>query len=83
MSDSDLRTFYRHYVEALNAHQFDGMGAFINDRTTLNAEPATRDDLLAVQRKDVDAVPDLHWELQELIFDGDRLAARLVNTGTP
>ncbi|MET1076328.1 MAG: ester cyclase, partial [Umezawaea sp.] len=27
--------------------------------------------------------PDLHWELQELLFDGDRLAARLVNTGTP
>ncbi|MET9552320.1 ester cyclase [Streptomyces sp. NPDC006645] len=54
-----------------------------NDRTTLNGEPATRDDLLAVQRRDVDAVPDLHWELKELLFDGDRLAARLVNTGTP
>lgn len=61
MSDSDLRTFYRRYLEALNAHQFDGMDAFINDRTTLNGEPATRDDLLAVQRQDVDAVPDLHW----------------------
>ncbi|QDO06397.1 ester cyclase [Streptomyces sp. S1D4-23] len=83
MSDSDLRTFYRRYLEALNAHQFDGMDVFINDRTTLNGEPATRDDLLAVQRQDVDAVPDLHWELQELLFDGDRLAARLVNTGTP
>ena len=83
MSDSDLRTFYLRYLAALNAHQFDGMDAFINDRTTLNGEPATRDDLLAVQRQDVDAVPDLHWELQELLFDGDRLAARLVNTGTP
>ncbi|MFI9392405.1 ester cyclase [Streptomyces bauhiniae] len=61
----------------------DGMDEFIADRTTLNGEPATRDDLLAVQRHDMDAVPDLHWELQELLFDGDRLAARLVNTGTP
>jgi predicted ester cyclase len=59
------------------------MGQFIDDRTTLNGEPATRDDLLAVQKADVDAVPDLHWELKELLFDGDRLAARLVNTGTP
>ncbi|MET8694479.1 ester cyclase [Streptomyces bauhiniae] len=78
-----LRAFYERYLKALNAHEFDGMGEFIADRTTLNGEPATRDDLLAVQRHDVDAVPDLHWELQELLFDGDRLAARLVNTGTP
>ncbi|MFF7967822.1 ester cyclase [Streptomyces sp. NPDC007903] len=83
MSDSDLRAFYERYLKALNAHEFDGMGEFIADRTTLNGEPATRGDLLAVQRHDVDAVPDLHWELQELLFDGDRLAARLVNTGTP
>ncbi|MGI3227623.1 ester cyclase [Streptomyces sp. GTA36] len=83
MSDSDLRAFYLRYVEQLNAHKFDGMDEFIDDRTTLNGEPATRDDLLAVQRRDVDAVPDLHWELKELLFDGDRLAARLINTGTP
>ncbi|MET7689571.1 ester cyclase [Streptomyces sp. NPDC005483] len=83
MSDSDLRAFYLRYLEALNAHEFDGMDEFINDLTTLNGEPATRDDLMAVQKHDVDAVPDLHWELKELLFDGDRLAARLVNTGTP
>jgi predicted ester cyclase len=83
VSDSDLRAFYLRYIEQLNAHEFDRMDEFINDRTTLNGEPATRADLLAVQRADVDAVPDLHWELEELLFDGDRLAARLVNTGTP
>ncbi|MFG1642202.1 ester cyclase [Amycolatopsis sp. NPDC049252] len=83
MSDGDLRAFYRRYLEELNAHRFDRMDEFIGDRTTLNGEPATRDDLLAVQQADVDAVPDLHWELKELLFDGDRLAARLVNTGTP
>lgn len=83
MSDSDLRGFYLRYIEELNAHRFDQMDEFIDERTTLNGEPATRDDLIAVQKADVDAVPDLHWELKELLFDGDRLAARLVNTGTP
>ncbi|MCS7477922.1 ester cyclase [Umezawaea endophytica] len=83
MPDHDLREFYLRYLAELNAHRFDRMDEFIDDRTTLNGEPATRDDLLAVQRADVDAVPDLHWELKELLFDGDRLAARLVNTGTP
>jgi predicted ester cyclase len=28
-------------------------------------------------------VPDLHWALTNLIIDGDRLGAQLVNTGTP
>jgi predicted ester cyclase len=83
MSESDLRGFYLRYMQELNAHQFGNMAEFIDDRTTLNGEPATRDDLIAVQKADVDAVPDLHWELKELLFDGDRLAARLVNTGTP
>jgi predicted ester cyclase len=83
MSDSELRGFYLRYLEELNAHRFERMDEFIDDRTTLNGEPATRDDLVAVQKADVDAVPDLHWELKELLFDGDRLAARLVNTGTP
>ncbi|WP_052852681.1 ester cyclase [Streptomyces avicenniae] len=81
--DEELRGFYLRYIEALNAHEFDHMDRFIHDLTTLNGEPGTREDVLAVQRHDVDAVPDLHWELKELLLDGDRLAARLVNTGTP
>jgi predicted ester cyclase len=32
---------------------------------------------------DIDAVPDFHWEPREIAVDGDRLAARLTNTGTP
>ncbi len=81
--DMDLRAFYERYLAALNAHEFDGMDQFINDRTTLNGVPATRDDLLAVQKQDVDAVPDLHWELREFLVDGNRIAARLINRGTP
>jgi predicted ester cyclase len=83
VSDNELCEFYLRYIADLNAHRFDRMDRYIDDRTTLNGEPATRDDLLAVQKADVEAVPDLHWELRELLFDGDRLAARLTNTGTP
>lgn len=83
MSDINLRDFYDNYIEALNAHEFDRMDEFINDRTTLNGEPGTRDDVIAVLKGDADAVPDFHWELQEVAVDGNRLAARLINTGTP
>ncbi|WP_306216094.1 ester cyclase [Actinoplanes sp. RD1] len=80
---ASVRRWYERYIAALNAHEFDGMDQFINDTTTLNGRPATREDLIAHQRADVESVPDLHWELREVLFDGSRLAARLTNTGTP
>ena len=83
MTDKDLRTWYLRYVAALNAHEFDGMDEFINDQVLLNGEPGTRDDVLRVQRQDVEAVPDLHWEVKELLLDRDRIAVRAINTGTP
>jgi len=83
MPDINLREFYERYIAALNARDFDVMGEFIQDEVTLNGEPGSRNDVLAVQKADVAAVPDLHWELQNLIIDGDRLAAQLINTGTP
>lgn len=83
MANESLRAWYDRYVAALNAHEFDGMDEFINDQVMLNGEPGTRDDVLAVQKHDVDAVPDLHWELQEILFDRDRIAIRAINTGTP
>lgn len=83
MTDSGLRDWYLRYVAALNAHEFDGMDEFIADDVVLNGEPGTRDDVITVQKHDIDAVPDLHWEVEELLFDRDRIAVRAVNTGTP
>ncbi len=79
----DPREFYDRYIAALNAREFHVMDKFIHDEVTLNGKPATRDDIVAVQRDEVGAVPDLHWVLTNLIVDGDRLGAQLVNTGTP
>ena len=83
MPDIDLRDFYRRYIETLNAHEFDRMADFIHDSITLQSEPGPRDDVIAQLRGIADAVPDFHWDIQELAIDGDRLAARLINTGTP
>jgi steroid delta-isomerase-like uncharacterized protein len=83
MSDIDLREFYERYIEVLNAHEIDRMDEFISDHITHNGEPGTRDDVVAVLKGIIDAVPDFHWELQEFAIDGDRVAARLINTGTP
>ncbi len=83
MSDSNLREFYERYIEALNAHQIDRMDEFISDHIIHSGEPATRDDIVAILNGIIDAVPDFHWELTEFAIDGERAAARLINTGTP
>lgn len=83
MAEFDIHEFYRRYIADLNAHRFDRMEQFINDQVVLNGEPGTRDDVIAVQKADIDAVPDFHWEVQEFLVDGDRVAVRAINTGTP
>lgn len=83
MTSTELRTWYLRYVAALNAHEFEGMDEFINDQVFLNGAPGTREEVVSVQKHDVDAVPDLRWHVQELLFDRDRIAVRAINTGTP
>ncbi|MEU0238413.1 ester cyclase [Nocardiopsis sp. NPDC006198] len=83
MADFDIHEFYRRYVGELNAHKFDGMDEFIHDEVVLNGVPGTRDAVIALQKADIEAVPDLHREVREFLVDGDRAAVRAINTGTP
>ncbi|HEX6347290.1 ester cyclase [Umezawaea sp.] len=83
MTDRDLRSWYLRYVEALNNHDLDGMEEFIDDEVMLDGVPGRRDAVVAVLKGIVDAVPDIHWDVQELLIDRDRIAVRAINTGTP
>ncbi|RDD85137.1 ester cyclase [Streptomyces parvulus] len=83
MSDFNIRDFYNRYIEALNAHQFDRMDEFVHDDIVMHSEPSTRADLVAQLHSITDAVPDFHWETLEIAINGDTLAVRLRNTGTP
>ncbi|MDH6523397.1 steroid delta-isomerase-like uncharacterized protein [Streptomyces sp. SAI-135] len=83
MLEIDLRSWYMRYGAALNAYDFDSMHEFISDQVLLNGEAATRHDVVTVMRQTVDAVPDIHWDLKELLIDRDRIAVRAINTGTP
>ncbi|KAF4406575.1 ester cyclase [Streptomyces lycii] len=83
MSDSNLHDFYKRYVEALNAREFDRMDEFVHESIIMHSEPSSREALVAQLNSIVDAVPDFHWEVQELAVNGDSLAVRAINTGTP
>ncbi|MEU5906109.1 ester cyclase [Micromonospora sp. NPDC047467] len=83
MTTQELRDFYLRYVELANKREFDSMADFAHEEVIMNGTPVKMADMVAEFYKHVDAVPDLHWEIQELIVEGDRVAARLIDTGTP
>ena len=82
MTENDLRGWYGPYVSALNARELD-MSEFIHDQVVMNNEQVTRGDVVAAIKQTLDAVPDFHWEVKELLLDHDRIAVRAINTGTP
>ncbi len=83
MTAEELRDFYRRYVELANNRDFDRMHEFAHDEVIMNGTAVSRDDMVAEFRRHTDAVPDMAWEIKELVVEGDRVAARLHDTGTP
>lgn len=83
MSTFDARKFYADYIEVLNARQFQRLDAFVSDEIVYFGDRATRDQVIAAISGLVEAVPDLFWEVQEFGANGDDLAVRLINRGTP
>ena len=83
MSTADLRKVYLAYLEAANAREFHRMAEFAHDTIVFNGEPVSRDDYVAAMQQAVDSVQDFVWRLDDLIIEGDRVAARLTDNGTP
>ena len=83
MSVVDLTDFFERYVAALNSHDFQKLSEFMHDDLIVNGQPMTRDEMVTVLEGHVDAVPDLMWRPQDLAIDGNRVAARFHNKGTP
>ena len=79
----DLRAFYRRYIDMLNAREFDRIDEFVHDRITAKGQSYTRDDVFAAWEELVDAVPDFTWQVEDQIIEGDKVAVRLLATGTP
>jgi predicted ester cyclase len=70
-------------VKAVNARELHRMAEFAHDTIIFNGEPVSRDDYVAAMQQAMDAVQNFVWRLDDLIIEGDRVAARLTDTGTP
>lgn len=83
MSEIELRTLFDRYILVLNSHQFLRLSEFIHDQIVVNGQSTTRDELISVLEGHVDAVPDLAWRPRDIAIDGNQVAARFSNRGTP
>ncbi len=80
---TDLRSLYGEYITALNERRLGDMDRFAHDELTFNGDPVSRDDYVASIASHLDAVPDFHWHVEDLVIEGDHVAVRLVDHGTP
>lgn len=83
MADSDLRAMFLRYVEVINAHDFEKLREFLGDSVGSGGASYSPDQVIANFRAITDAVPDMHWEVKEILYDRDGMANRSINTGTP
>src|SRR4029453_17143984 len=83
MNTTDLRKVYLDYIKAVNARELHRMAEFTHDTIIFNGEPVSRDDYVAAMQQAMDSVQNFVWRLDDLIIEGDRVAARLTDTGTP
>jgi predicted ester cyclase len=81
--ESELREFYLAYIQLANAREFDRLDVFTHDPVGVNGQQVSRADITAEFRAYTEIIPDLHWEIQDLAIDGNLIAARLTDTGTP
>jgi len=77
----------RRYQDALNRNDLDALDAVVAANITTPAMmPGYGSGLEAVKqihRATIEAWPDMHTQIEDLIAEGDRVVARIVMTATP
>jgi predicted ester cyclase len=83
MDAKELDQHFRRYLECLNARKIDQLDEFVHESIRYNGAPMTRGEWKAGPiLGTLDAMPDFRWTIGEILIEGDRIAARLTDTGT-
>ncbi len=78
----ELMAFYRRYLRCCNDRRFGELGEFVHEDVRVNDAPEGLDRYVAGLRAVVEAFPDYHWDLRQLLVEGEWLSAHLTDTGT-
>jgi predicted ester cyclase len=83
MTNADLETRYRAYLDALNERRLDDLVLYVQDELSYNGEIMTRRQYQDLIAADITAIPDLIFEAHLVVASGDNVACRLVFDCTP
>lgn len=83
MMASKLEALYREYIESLNARRLGDLDRFVQDTLFYNDRRMTREDYRSLIGDAMAAIPDLHFEIELLLTDGEMVASRLKFDCTP
>lgn len=83
MTNADLETHYRAYLEALNERRLDDLVLYVEDELSYNGETMTRSQYQDLIAADITAIPDLLFDADIIVASGDQVACRLIFSCTP
>lgn len=83
MGAESIEETYRGYIAALNDRRFDQLSRFVHDEVVRNDRSMSCEAYAAERAEEARAIPDLRYEVDLLVADGDHVAARLLFECTP
>ncbi|SAK97409.1 SnoaL-like polyketide cyclase [Caballeronia arationis] len=83
MSDLDLSTIYRRYLDCLNKRDWASLGQFVEDNVSHNGRPIGLSGYRTRLEQDILDIPDLRFEIELLVTEPPFVASRLRFDCTP
>jgi len=83
LSESDLSTIYRRYLNCLNRRDWASLGQFVDEHVVHNGRPFGLPGYRAMLEKDVSDIPDVHFDIELLVAEANFVASRLRFDCTP
>jgi predicted ester cyclase len=77
MTNADLETCYRAYLDALNERRLDDLVLYVQDELSYNGKIMTRRQYQDLIAADIAAIPDLIFDAHIIVASGDTVACRL------
>jgi len=78
-----LQDFYRKYIAAANARDYDAIANAVAEDVRLNGKMVRRADIIAQFKTLIEAIPDFKWNLQQVVVEDGEIGARSLDSGTP
>jgi predicted ester cyclase len=79
---ADVAAWYEQYLTRCNERRFDQLGELVDEQVSGSGSVDGRAAYVERVKAVCTGFLDYHWELQELVVEGNTIAARLIGRGT-